>query len=300
MEGYYFSDYEGFQDCFQYQKILNEKLEFPEQFIIEPNIFPLTVSLLIGYDSIKQLENEVNKCNEKLIVYKNQLEKYSDKNNWPNNFKTEGIDVWSGSSGSGVNTKRIAIPIVGNTDLTITESTYFHVQNYMGQDFLISQNEDGDFRAIIGQMYLYTFFCVFMSTLDNFSEQIKKLYSLNTDDINWGKYTSQLKFFSETFELRGISSKFNQEIVQKKIHKYRNRFAHSGHCRLDPQKTKDFTWKIYLPKEPNDPNSPFSYDVLRECPIALNKLVRFLNNSYKKITEKIDKDGQPPWNIKYK
>jgi len=96
MEGYYFSDYEGFQDCFQYQKILNEKLEFPEQFIIEPNIFPLTVSLLIGYDSIKQLENEVNKCNEKLIVYKNQLEKYSDKNNWPNNFKTEGIDVWSG------------------------------------------------------------------------------------------------------------------------------------------------------------------------------------------------------------
>ena len=54
-------------------------------------------------------------------------------------------------------------------------------------------------------------------------------------------------------------------------------------------------WTVNLQKDPNNPKSPFTYNIERQCPIILDSVLSFLDKSYGKIIEIVEIKSQPSW-----
>jgi len=303
MVGQYYSEF--YPGNFNQQEIVHNKLHSPESFVRLSDAVPLTTCLLIAKESLFSFQQEMKEYNKKLIEYQNEIHTAQRANNFPEFQAYSPERMLLNTSGSATITTIPCVDIIPYAGGAVTISEYItSMQTYKGTTFRVEQTkivpkkDEIDFRDIIGYLHLYGFLAMFGTILDRFSHEINDFYQLRIDRIDWGNLVKRIKTNQtnpiKTIEIGEKVLDFHESSA-KKILGHRNRFVHDGYAKfnVDPIITKG--WKVNLHIDPDDNNSPFTFDVSEEFPKVFSKLINFLDETYKILSLKIDSQGQPPW-----
>jgi len=147
---------------------------------------------------------------------------------------------------------------------------------------------------------LYEFFTNLGSILDRLAYEINLLYELGDwvkERLDWRRLTNQ-HYLNKLNGKDQNLTKFIQAQKSnfRKIHKYRNRLVHDSIISADIE-TVGFPYRfhVYLPRNPNNTNSPMDVDAIEFCRKAKADVLKLLDGSYELMLQHLQSHGTPPW-----
>jgi hypothetical protein len=292
--GRYYADY--YPGEFPNQQLLNEAIDPNNQACLlqtdEANA--LTIRLLVCAEAVAHLDELIRQeTDAKLKRIANTL--------WPNfgsQQRPTGL-VWGTQSQFYTGGSGIAYPEPYLHDPSGQYQSYQLPTgfNYQNNRISFDRGQEYAFPLVKAHISVYNFFTNYGSTLDRFSGEVNRLFSLliRADRIDWDELRRHQP------QLTGKNTQLSSEIDNyhnrsgARLLRYRNRLIHDGLIRMTAVVTGLDQWEVMVPEDPDSPVSPLTQNALNLCRDGLKSLIEFLNTSYGIILSRLSSVGQPPW-----